>query len=248
MTPDGALIELIGRVAASPDARALFNTKELAQWPNEAVTALKTQNVLSKARPAFSAVCPGCERECVMPVHAPPHPTSPMAFIVCDKRSDINRVAVPVSRLEQWKASGASIADLLASLLDLHRSGVGGDTIGRWGIGTFKGVNHSSHLVLMVDDKLTLTLAGHSIALNDVLTLEGSDFKVDRRTLTRLVDEPIAGAGDAESATHRRARLTQRVHAVQDKGIKAFLKTVAAEEGISITRLKQILERGNRDD
>ena len=200
MTPDGALIELIGRVAASPDARALFTTDELAQWPGEVVTALTTQKVISKASPAFSAVCPGCECECVMPVHAPPHPTRPRAFIVCDKRDDTSRVAVPISRLEQWKASGESLADLLARLLDLRRPG--GGTISRWEIGIFKGVVHSSHLVLRLDDKLTLTLAGHSIALTDVLALEGRDFKVDKKTLARLVDEPIAG--DAGLATNCR--------------------------------------------
>ena len=41
-------------------------------WLNcasKAVKALKAQNVLRKARPARSTVCPGCERYCRMPVH-----------------------------------------------------------------------------------------------------------------------------------------------------------------------------------
>ena len=67
-------------------------------------------------------------------------------------------------------------------------------------IGLFKGAKHSSPLVLRAVDKLTLTLAGHSVALADVLTLDGNAFKVDRRALTQRVDDPIAGAGDAESA------------------------------------------------
>src|SRR5208283_992784 len=50
-------------------------------------------------------------------VHTLPAGTRGSAsFIVCYKRSDINRVAVPISRLEQWQASGTSIAELLARL------------------------------------------------------------------------------------------------------------------------------------
>jgi len=66
-------------------------------------------------------------------------------------------------------------------------------------------------------------------------------FKLDRRTFVRLVDSPIAGSGDKESATQRRARVKKRVQAEKNRGNKAFLKTVAEDEKISVTRLKQLL-------
>lgn len=242
MTPEAALIELLERVGAVHGAVAVVSEYELSAWPSAAVAAMKSQGLLTKARPATSAVCPGCERECVMPVHVlTDKARAPEAFIVCDKRSDINRVAVPVSSLEQWQASGASVADLLAGLLGLHRSGANGGDTTRWEVGMLKGAKHSSHLVLVADGVLTLSLAGHSIPLADVLALEGNTFKVDGRTLNRLVDQPVAGAGDVESAANRRARLKKRVQAVKAKGIKAFLKTVAEEEGITVSRLKQLL-------
>jgi hypothetical protein len=57
-----------------------------------AVAAMKSQKLLAKARPAVSVVCPGCEQECVMPVHTlPAGPRGPASFIFCDKRSDIQR-------------------------------------------------------------------------------------------------------------------------------------------------------------
>jgi hypothetical protein len=242
MTPEAALIELLERVGARHGAAVVVGDHELSAWPGAAVAAMKSHGLITKARPASSAICPGCERECVMPVHILPHPTGPAAFIVCDKRSDINRVAVPISRLEQWQASGASIADLLAALLGLRRPGAGDGDDERWEIGMFKGATHSSHLVLLAGGRLTLSLAGHSIALADVLALEGNAFKVDKRTLIRLVDQPIAGAGDSESAAQRRERLKKRVQAVKAKGAKAFLKAVAEEEGISVSRLKQLLK------
>lgn len=242
MTPEAALIELLERVGARHGVAVAVNSHELSAWPSAAVAAMKSQGLLTKARPATSAVCPGCERECVMPVYVlTAKARDPEPIIVCDKRSDINRVPVPISQLEQWQTSGASIADLLAGLLGLHRSGANGTDATRWEVGMLKGTKHSSHLVLVADGKFALSLAGHSIPLADVLTLEGDAFKVDRRTLARLVDQPVAGAGDVESATHRRERLKKRVQAVKNKGTKAFLKTVAEEEGITVSRLKQLL-------
>ena len=167
-----------------------------------------------------------------MPVHTLTHRTrDPASFIYCDKRDDINRVQVPAERLKQWQTSGTLVADLLAGLLGLLRPDAGDTSAGRWEVGMFRGKKESSHLVLIADGGLSLALAGHSIALAEVLTLEGMGFKLDKQTLVRLVDKPIAGAGDKESATQRRARLK-----------KTFLKTVAGDEGISVSRLKQLLQ------
>ena len=242
MTPEVALVELLERVGAQHGSAVIVSDNELNAWPGAAVAAMKAQGLLTKARPATSAICPGCERECVMPVHVlTDKAREPEAFIVCDKRSDINRVTVPVRCLEQWQASGDSIAALLSGLLGLHRSEASSTDASRWEVGMLKGTKHSSHLVLVADSKLTLSLAGHSVPLADMLTLEGDALKVDRRTLARLVDQPVAGAGDVESAAHRRERLKKRVQAIKNKGVKAFLKTVAEEEGITVSRLKQLL-------
>ncbi len=115
-------------------------------------------------------------------------------------------------------------------------------SMGRREVGIFKGGKGSSHLVLLADGRLTLTLAGHSIALADILTLEGNGFKLDKQTLIRLVDKPIGRAGDAESAAQRRERIKKRVQTEKQKGNRAFLKTVAETEGISVSRLKQLLQ------
>lgn len=243
MTPQDALIELVARVGARNGAAVFVSATELSQWPAVAVAAMKSQKLLVRARPAISVVCAGCERECVMPVHIvlAPGPES-RAFIVCDKRSDINRVAVAIDDLQQWQASGESIADLLAQMLDLRRPGGADSHAGRWEIGMLKGGKHGSHLVLLGNGELKLSLAGHSIALADVLELKGDRFAVDRRTLNRLVDQPVAGAGDAESAEQRRERLKARVRAEKARRTKAFLKVVAKEEGISVSRLKQLVK------
>jgi len=243
MTPDDAFIELLDRVAALQGAPALLSADELSQWPGEAVTAMKAQKLIIMARPAASLVCPGCEEACVMPVHTISTPAGELApFIVCNRRDDISRVPASVAHLEQWQTSGDSIAGLLADLLSLRRSNTGGSFAGRWEVGVFRGAKHTGHLVLLAGEKLTLTLSGHSIALAEVLALEGGGFKVDKRRLARLVDQPVAGAGDVESAEQRRQRLKRRMNELRTKGVKAFLKTVAKEEGISTSRIKQLIQ------
>jgi hypothetical protein len=243
MTPPDAVLELLARVGASKGAAVLVSEEELSHWPAVAVQAMKLQKLLVKASPASSTVCPGCEQECVMPVHTLSAGSRGLSsFIVCDKRDDINRVAVPIHQLEHWQTTGSSIAELLAGLLELRRPDSSEASTGRWEVGVLKSGKGSSHLVLLADAKLTLTLGGHSLALADVLTLENKSFMLDKRTLTRLVDKPVSGAGDVKSAMQRYERLMKRVQAEKNKGNRAFLKTVAEEEAFSVSRLKQILQ------
>ena len=243
MTPQDALCELFARLGGSKGALVLVSEEELGRWPAAAICPMKSQKLPVKARPAVGVVCPGCEQECFMQVHTLSLEARGLtSFIVCDKRSDINRVAVPVSRLQQWQTSGLAIADLLAALLGLRRPDSSDTATGRWEVGVFKSAKGSSHLVLLADGRLTLTLAGHSIALADVLTLEDSGFKLDKQTLIRMVDKPIGRAGDAESAAQRRVRIKKCVQTEKRRGNKAFLKTVAETEGISVPRLKQLLQ------
>jgi hypothetical protein len=245
MTPLEALLELLDRMGASRDAAALVSEEELRQWPIEAVRALKSHKLLVKASPATTVVCPGCEQECTMPVDTVSAGTGKAAtsFVVCDKRDDINRVAVSAERLRQWRASAAPIADLITGLLGLRSPDAGAISSGRWEIGMLKGRKYSSHIVLIADGQLTLCVAGHTVALADVLTLGGGSFKLDKQTLIRFVDKPVAGAGDQESAAQRRDRLKKRVQSEKAKGNKAFLKKVSEEESISVSRLKQLLAK-----
>jgi hypothetical protein len=241
MASNPQFLELLRRLAARRGGPVLINEEELAAWPDATVKTMKVHGLLSKTSPAISAVCSGCERECVMPVQvqrgAAHHS---QAFIVCDKRSDINRVAVPIEMLVQWQVSAVAIADLIAQQLGLRRP-PDNPASGRWELGVFKGKKHSSHLLLQADGHLMLSLAGHSISLADVLELSGNRFIVDKARLSNLVDHPAAGGGDVESADQRSERLLARVNAERTKGTRGFLKVVAQEEGITTSRLKQIV-------
>lgn len=245
MTPAEALKELLARLGASNGAPVLVSEEELNEGPETAVRAMKKAGLLTPASPASGIVCPGCEQECHMPVHIRVvGPGKVDGFIVCDKRDDISRVAVPDSMLRQWSASLAALSELVARLLDTTGTGVSSGQ--RAEIGVLKGRKQSSHVVLVTVDCLSLHLAGHTVALTDYLTLDGKSLRLDKEAIFRLVDKPIAGAGDQESARQRSERLTKRVRAEKARGTKAFLKVVAKDEGISVSRLKQVLGKKSK--
>ncbi|MEW5864182.1 MAG: hypothetical protein AB1773_11430 [Pseudomonadota bacterium] len=242
MTPQDVLAELLARIGANGGAAVYLGAQELAEWPAGAVAALKTWKLIVPARPAASVVCPGCERQCVMPVHViPAQAGAARAFVVCDKRDDINRVNVPIAHLEQWQASGDTVAAWLAGALGLARPDHPGSNASRWEVGMFKGSKLASHLILLAEGELRLALAGHSLRLVDALELKDDCIIIDRRMLNRCVDRPVAGAGDTESAEQRRKRLRERVRMEKAKGTRAYLRAVAEEEGISPSRLKQLI-------
>lgn len=200
MKPQDALLELLNRLAASPGTSTVLNTDELAEWPAAAVEAMKGQKLLTRTRPASSAVCPGCEEECVMPVHVIPKTSGhPALFIACDKRDDVGRVSLPATQLEQWQVTGDSIARLLADLLDLQRPDKGRNSANCWEIRMIEGNRDSGLLTLVIDHAITLTLADHAIPLSQVLSLTAESLQADKNVLLRVLDgddrEPSTGTG-----------------------------------------------------
>ena len=65
-----------------------------------------------------------------MPVQTiPAGPRAAARFIVCDKRSDINRVALTRAHVDQWKCDGEALARFVVAQLGLRRSRHSGQMI-----------------------------------------------------------------------------------------------------------------------
>lgn len=189
MTPQAALIELLARVGAGDGAVALVSEYELNQWPGAAVAAMKAQRLLSKARPASSALCPGCERDCAMPVHVLPGTRgAAAAFVVCDKRSDINRVAVSLDRLVQWQCCADAVSAFVADALGLRRSAQQADTTARWSIGIASGDKRSQMLCLQAAGALALVAGNNALPLADLIAHHDGAYALDDVRVRQLVD------------------------------------------------------------
>ena len=215
MRPIDALVELLGRVGACKGDKVLVNDEELRQWPAPAVKAMKSQKLIAKARPASTAVCPGCERECVMPVHSPTGAGAQASFIVCDKRSDINRVMVPAGRLIQWQCSAELLCEFVAADLGLRRAGSQNARSGLWEIGMATGDKRSQMICLKVDGGLLLAAGDRSAPLADLIEYRDGKFLLDGAMIRRMVDSATtADPRYTPSDVKREARKldTQRMH------------------------------------
>lgn len=189
MTPQDALIELLGRVGAGNGTAVFVSAEELSQWPAAAVAAMKSQTLLVKARPAVSVVCPGCERECVMAVHTLQRAGGVVAsFVVCDKRSDINRVPVSTLRLTQWRCDAEAVCAFIAANLGLRRSGQPPADSGLLNIGMATGDKRSQMLCLRVDGDLALVAGNNAIPLAELVGFTDGEYSVDRLMIRRLVN------------------------------------------------------------
>ena len=188
MTPQAALTDLLGRVGASQGATVLINDEELNLWPGAAVAAMKSQRLLAKARPASSAICPGCERDCVMPLHTPPTMGTPASFIVCDKRSDTNRVAVPIERLTQWQCTAAAVCGFIAVSVGMRRSDQRTDGADLWNIGIVMGDKRSQMLCLQAHGVLALVVGSNAVPLAELIDYHDGGFSLDDDIIRRLVD------------------------------------------------------------
>lgn len=189
MKPVDALIELLDRVGANHGAAVLVNDDELRQWPSEAVKAMQSQRIVAKARPATSAICPGCEHECVMPVHTVPATARcAVSFIVCDKRSDINRVTVSASRLIQWQCNAELVCGFIAARLGVRRSDRQTANTDLWEIGVATGNKRSQMLCLKADGALTLVVGGNKVPLAELITFGDGQYSLDGDIIRKMVD------------------------------------------------------------
>ena len=229
MTPLAALLELLARVGASDGSVVLVSEHELSQWPAAAVAAMKRQRLLAKARAASSAVCPGCEEECVMPVHVlPDTKNTPSAFIVCDKRSDTGRVDVSLDRLQQWQCAAEMVCAFVATNLGLRqtdkRRPASADFLE---IGMARGIKRTQMLCLRVHGHLALVVGADAMPLADVIGFENGGFTLDHAVIHQMVDAATAADPRHTPSTAKReaGKLdTQAMYQSWQKAYKALRK------------------------
>jgi len=188
MKPIDALLELLGRLGAYNVDKVLVNDEELRQWPVEAVKAMKSQKLIRKARPASSAICPGCEQECLMPVYSPEGTGANASFIVCDKLSDTNRVVMPSERLIQWQSSVDMVCEFVADGLELRRTSGQTAGTGLWEIGMAYGDKRSQMICLKTNGGLALAAGNTSAPLGDLIEYRDGKFLLNSAMIRWMVD------------------------------------------------------------
>ena len=205
MTPRAALLDLVARVGARDGAAVRVSETDVRQWPAEAVSALKAHRFLVGARPARTVVCPGCEADCVMPVQTiPAGPRAAARFIVCDKRSDINRVALTTAHVDQWKCDGEALARFVVAQLGLRRSRHRIDESGTRPLGLAAGDTRHQMLGLRTHGDVTLVVADTAVALADLIDFDRGTYVLDTAAIRHLVDAATTADPHYTPSTTRR--------------------------------------------
>ena len=197
MTPVGVMIELVERLGASPDPVIRIDSRELIRWPSEAVSALKAQEIVRKARPASATLCPGCEQQCAMPVYtvqgsAALSAVEPASFILCDRREDVNRVWISKDRLAQWRTSAGILARFIADGLSIPWKEKRFGEKGVFEIGKIAGDRRWQVLCLRTEGELRLVAGSNTRALTEVLRFREGRYQVDETLVHGLVNAPNA--------------------------------------------------------
>ncbi len=229
------LTDLLARLQAVGASPLGIGAEDVDAWPTGMAEALLAQGAIEPAAPASSIICPGCEQACAMTVHwRQRHDAEVVAFIACDKRDDIGRVPVPLRLLSRWQFSPRTLAHALA------RSLTQGDAVAvaqGWRLGWSEGTTGRAAVLL---DGLRVAVAGHVLELAAVLTWDGRSLGLDCRALKRCADAPAGGVAE-EAPEQRRQRLRKRKANLIEARVRNFLQVIADEEGISVTRVKQII-------
>lgn len=208
MSPQSTLIELLERLNATSGNAIFVSDYEMIQWTNEAVKAIKSHQLISKAKISTSAICLNCERQCVMPVHTlQPLKGEPQSFIICDKRSDTNRVVVSTNQLIQWQCTIEYVRKFIANILGLRLSNIKSDIPNQWNIGIVKGSKNSQMLGLKIDYSLSLVVGDRSLLLADCVEYDGSAYSLDVALIRQLIDSvPSVENHYTPSTVRREAR------------------------------------------
>ena len=237
MTPQAAMIELLERLGTSSAKAVFINEEELTGWPVEAVAAFKTQKLLIKAKPAKSTICPGCERECVMPVHIIPAKENlpARAFISCDTRSDISRVTVFIAKLNQWQCTIDSVREFVVSSLKLRQSNQHTDKPNLINIGIGKGNKRSQMLGLEVGGSLSLIAGNSRLPLIELIEYYDGTYFLDVAMIRQLVDSATTADKRYTPSNAKREVRKSNTQALHESWQKEFRKLKKKHPNMSDT-------------
>lgn len=189
MHAEQAFTILLDFLAGKQEANIYLNAHDLKSWPGDAVEAMKAQQLLNPAKPAATAICPGCEEQCVMPIQTITHDSGAIqSFALCDRRDDTNRVLIDQERRQQWACSITAIKQFIVESLQLRPSQTKGDNPWLIPLGMIKGNQYRQMLCLNTRTEVKLVVGAHDIPLADVIEFKSGRFRIDVEYLTDLAD------------------------------------------------------------
>jgi hypothetical protein len=154
-------------------------------------------------------------------------------FIVCDKRSDINRVTVSVESLEQWRCDLTALREFIGADLELRLSERDAGPTGVTEIGVARGKRRIQLLALRTSATLELVAGTASIPLADAFTFLNGNYGVDRTIVQQLVDRSTSGDPQYTPSTLRRETRKLETNELHEEWRRLHRELIEQRPGMS---------------
>jgi len=217
--------QLLDRVGAAEDGVAWFTHHELSQHPTEMVQFLKHHQLLKRGREAKSVECHECEEHCIRPVESLRNAAGERVyFLLCQLRSDTNRVRIERTRLIQWRTAIESIRSWVAEDLGLRLSDAQPAQPNHYPIGLFHGERRSQMVVLEHGNPLQLIIGDQAIPLLELILFEQEAPTLDRQLVAHRVDLATTADVRYTPTTTRREAGKLKTEAMYEDWRRAYRK------------------------
>ncbi len=209
MTLEDVLQELIQRLGSGGDTVVAW--EQVREWPAGAIAVFEKAGWIKPTVAASTVECPGCQESCFMlaPVLPARGEQPARAYVACDRRDDIGRVKIAISRLQQWQITEGQVARWVSSALGLKGRPERDKASGAFTLGNLQGKKRSGALEFQTVELVNLKTSGHSLPLSDLVFFNNDRPSIDRAAILDLVDLPPAFES-AERYQRSTARLEAR--------------------------------------
>ena len=159
-----------------------------------------------------------------MPLHIPPTTagTPAASFVVCDKRSDVNRVLVSSERIIQWQCNADMVSEFIASSLGLRSPARQKGNVGWREIGVASGDKRSQMLCLEAHGALDLVAGNNRIPLGEFIGFHDGQYLLDKAMVRRLVDAANTADNRYTPSNARREVRKQETQAMYESWRKEY--------------------------
>ena len=168
-----------------------------------------------------------------MPVHTLTTATGATAsFVVCDKRSDTNRVPVPSEQLVQWRCNASAVCGFVAASLGRRRSDKAASD-GLWVIGMAAGDKRSQMLCLQAGGELTLIVGDNKMPLAELVEFHDGRYSIDGAMARRMVDAATTADDRYTPSVHKREAGKLKTQAKYESWKQAYRKLKKSHPAMS---------------
>ena len=186
-----------------------LDADDVSDFPKEHFELFVKHGILQTIADTRHVVCDGCDERCDRPVqiYRANNKSPARAFVSCELRDDVGRVAVDFERLKQWLMTERQLAEVIAQLCGNNQAVTKQDRI--WILGIYEGKKHQAVLSLDFNERVLL-VNDLTLSLIELLSFSGLSLKIDKSKIIQAVDLSLAPAGKAQKNAIRKSKTQMR--------------------------------------